>query len=75
MATLRDILGLMEPYQHVKIYTQVGCDGDVPIITEYDSSEVQNIISMPIADKEVVLIASNPFHSHEICITVRERVM
>lgn len=73
MATLRDILGLMEPYQHVKIYTQVGCDGDVPIITEYDSSEVQNIISMPIADKEVVLIASNPFHSHEICITVRER--
>ena len=75
MATLRDILGLMEPYQHVKIYTQVGCDGDVPIITEYDSSEVQNIISMPIADKEVVLMASNPFHSHEICITVRERVM
>ena len=72
MATLRDILGLMEPYQHVKIYTQVGCDGDVPIITEYDSSEVQNIISMPIADKEVVLIASNPFHSREICITVRE---
>ena len=72
MATLRDILGLMEPYQHVKIYTQVGCDGDVPIITEYDSSEVQNIISMPIADKEVVLIASNPLHSREICITVRE---
>ena len=72
MTTLRDILGLMEPYQHVKIYTQVGCDGDVPIITVYDSSEVQNIISMPIADKEVVLIASNPLHSREICITVRE---
>ena len=72
MATLRDILGLMEPYQHVKIYTQVGCDGDVPIITVHDSSEVQNIISMPIADKEVVLIASNPLYSREICITVRE---
>lgn len=72
MATLRDILGLMEPYQHVKIYTQVDCDGDAPIITEYDSSEVQNFISMPIADKEVVLITSNTLHSREICITVRE---
>ena len=72
MITLRDILGLMESYQHVKIYTQVDCDGDAPIITEYDSSEVQDIISMPIVDKEVILIASNPLHSREICITVRE---
>lgn len=72
MATLRDILGLMEPYQHVKIYTQVDCDGDAPIITEYDSSEAQNIISMPIVNKEVVLIASNPLHSREICITIRK---
>ena len=72
MVTLRDILGLMEPYQHVKIYTQVDCDGDAPIITEYDSSEVQNIISMSIVDKEVVLIGSNPLHSREICITIRE---
>lgn len=72
MITLRDILSLMEPYQHVLIYTQVDCDGNAPIITEYDSSEAQNIISMPIADKEVVLIASNPLHINEICITVRE---
>lgn len=72
MITLRDILSLMEPYQHVLIYTQVDCDGNAPIITEYDSSEAQNIISMPIADKEVVLITSNPLHINEICITVRE---
>lgn len=72
MATLRDILGLMEPYQHVVIYIDITTDDGFETTIEYESSEVQNFISMPIADKEVILIASNPLHSREIYITVRE---
>lgn len=72
MIKLMDILKLMEPYQHVSIYTTVNDNGDTRFIIEYAKSEVQSIISTPIADKEVVLITSSPLYSNNIGIVVRK---
>ena len=72
MVTLRDILNMMSPYQHVRIFIQITTDDGCRDIIEYESSEAQNFIAMPIANKEVVLLSSNPFYGNEINVSVRE---
>ena len=43
MATLRDILNMMSPYQHVRIFIQITTDDGCGDIIEYESSEAKTL--------------------------------